>query len=36
MSKGNAYANIQTEKYPKGAKPAQIASSEVGAASNET
>ena len=36
MSKGNAYANIQTEKYPKGAIRAQIASSETGATSNET
>ena len=36
MSKGNAYANIQTEKYPKGAIRAQIASSEAGATSNET
>ena len=36
MSKGNAYANIQTEKYPKGAIRAQIASSEIGATSNET
>ena len=35
MSKGNAYANIQTEKYPKGAIRAQIAS-EIGAISNET
>src|SRR4029078_4016330 len=36
MSKGNAYVNIQTEKYPKGAIRAQIASSETGATSNET
>ena len=36
MSKGNAYANIQTEKYPKGAIRAQIVSSESEAISNET
>jgi hypothetical protein len=36
LSKGNAYVNIQTEKYPKGAIRAQIASSETGATSNET
>src|SRR4029079_17257793 len=36
MSKGNAYANIQTEKYPKGAIRAQIASFEIGATGNET
>ena len=36
MSKGNAYINIQTEKYPKGAIRDQIASSEAGATSNET
>ena len=36
MSKGNAYANIQTEQYPKGVIRDQIASSETGATSNET
>ena len=36
ISKGNAYANIQTEKYPMGSIRAQIASSETGATSNET
>src|SRR6476619_5195557 len=36
MIKGNAYVNIQTEKYPKGAIRTKIASSETGATSNET